>query len=147
MNRIVRGAIAGATATLPMTGVMYGGKAIGLLQTPPPRQITGNAARKANKPPEQTSEQAFNASWVAAHLGFGIGCGIAYALIRPLLPANTVTAGILFGGAVWAISYVEVMPRLGLYPNPSEDSNSRTAVMIAAHATYGLALAEMERAL
>ena len=83
------------------------------------------------------------ARWVAAHLGFGAGAGIAYALGRSLFPRSRVLSGLAFGGAVWGISYVGLMPALGLYPAPDEDDPSRTAVMIAAHAVYGVTLAEV----
>jgi hypothetical protein len=39
------------------------------------------------------------------------------------------------------------MPALRLYPWPDEDSRSRRTVMIAAHAAFGLALAEADRRL
>jgi len=36
------------------------------------------------------------------------------------------------------------MPSLNLYPSPEDDSNQRQAVMIAAHAVFGTALATVE---
>jgi hypothetical protein len=39
------------------------------------------------------------------------------------------------------------MPSLNLYPSPEDDSNQRQAVMIAAHAVFGTALATVEHRL
>ena len=78
--------MSGFVATLPMTGVMYAGKWTGLLQTPPPQQITAQAGRKANVPPEQVPESAFDLAWLGAHFGYGTGCGVLFGLIAPVLP-------------------------------------------------------------
>jgi uncharacterized membrane protein YagU involved in acid resistance len=64
--------------------------------------------------------------------------------MRPLLPRSDLTAGLLFGAAVWSISYMGVMPTLNLYPAAKDDSHSRQAVMIAAHAVFGTALARID---
>jgi hypothetical protein len=39
------------------------------------------------------------------------------------------------------------MPSLNLYPSAQDDSNQRQAVMIAAHAVFGTALASIEHRL
>ncbi|GAC1402006.1 MAG: hypothetical protein NVSMB52_15910 [Chloroflexota bacterium] len=144
MNPVVRGSLAGIGATTAMTAVIYAGKAVGLLHTPPPQQITKNAQDSVGISRSQQSDETFNASWLAAHLGYGAGSGAGYTILRDLLPGNTITRGLIFGGSVWAVSYLGVMPALGLYPWPSEDSTSRTVVMIAAHAVFGVSLAEVE---
>jgi len=143
MQTLVRGALAGLAATVPMTVVIATGRAAGLLWTPPPVAITENVAERAGEDPDRGSP-AFQATWLAAHVGYGAACGAVYALMRPLLPRSDITAGLLFGGAVWSISYMGVMPALNLYPSAKDDSNSRQAVMIAAHAVFGTALASID---
>lgn len=64
--RLMRGAASGLMATIAMTGVMYAGKAFGLLHAPPPKQITRNAERKAGAPPSTQPPGTFSVSWVAA---------------------------------------------------------------------------------
>jgi uncharacterized membrane protein YagU involved in acid resistance len=120
---------------------MWAAEQMGLMRTPPPKQITASAEAKGDTQPQ--SRSTFTASWVAAHLGFGMGCGAVFALIRRFLPGNAVLAGLLYGGAVWGVNYAGLLPALGLYPAPDDDSSTRTATMIAAHAVYGVSLAEL----
>lgn len=144
MYRIIGGSLGGMGATAAMSAVMLGGKATGLLRTPPPKEITGRAGRQAGVPPQQVPKSAFDLTWVAAHLGMGMGCGAVFGLTRALWPRSDVRAGLLYGGLVWAVNYLGVLPAAGLYPWPSEDSNSRTAVMVASHAIFGVSLAKLE---
>lgn len=144
MNALVRGSIAGVVATIPMTAVIAAGRLAGLIQTPPPKQITANAERDAGVHPSSMSRESFHASWLAAHLGFGAAAGAVFALIGRFLPGSERSEGLLYGLLVWATNYIGLLPSLGLYPGPTEDSTSRTVVMIVAHGVYGVALAETE---
>jgi uncharacterized membrane protein YagU involved in acid resistance len=144
MQTLARGALAGLAATVPMTVVIGAGRAAGLMGTPPPVEITENVGEHAGEQPDRQSPE-FQAAWLAAHAGYGAACGVLFAAIRPLLPRSDLVAGLLFGGAVWGVSYIGVMPSLNLYPSAKDDSNQRQAVMIAAHAVFGTALATVER--
>ena len=146
MHRIAHGGLAGLLATGLMTLVVVGGRAAGLLRTPPPAEITARVEEEVGVR-RHVPEPAFRASWLAAHFGYGAACGIVYALLRPGLPAVPIATGLTYGGAVWVLSYVGFLPALGLYPWPEEDSRSRMAVMIAAHAVFGVTVAEAERRL
>ena len=64
-----------------------------------------------------------------------------------MLPRSNLAAGLLFGAAVWGVSYFGLLPSLNLYPSAEDDSNQRQAVMIAAHAVFGTALATVEHRL
>ncbi len=146
MRTIARGIVAGLAATAPMTLVIAAGRAIGLMRTPPPVLITANAVESTGQSPDRQSP-AFQAAWLTAHFGYGAGCGAIYALARPFLPRSVTVAGLLFGGGVWTISYLVMMPASRLYPSAADDSRSRQAVMIAAHLVFGLTLAGAERLL
>ena len=145
MGRLVRGATSGLIATIAMTGVMFAGKALGLLVTPPPKEITARAGEQTGVTPRHLSRDGFGAAWLGAHLCFGMSCGVGYVLARRLLPGKVLLPGMLYGIAIWCISYLGVMPELGLYPWPSEDSDSRKSVMIVAHAVYGVTVAASAR--
>ena len=147
MSRILRGAMAGVLATLPMSLVMLAGKVAGLMHTPPPKEITGRAARDAGVDQPRTQPKKFHLAWLAAHVGYGAGCGALYAVLHSVLWGSRRKQGLLYGLAVWAASYLGAMPALGLYPWPSEDDTSRAAVTIAAHVVYGVALAEIDERL
>jgi hypothetical protein len=117
-----------------------------LLVVPPPAEIARTAAAKAGVEAEPPS-WLDRAVWLAEHAAYGAGCGVGYALARPRLPASPVVAGLYWGGAIWGISYLGLMPALGLYPWPDDDRPTRAGVMIAAHAVYGVTLAELARRL
>jgi uncharacterized membrane protein YagU involved in acid resistance len=146
MQTLARGALAGLVATVPMTAVIGAGRAAGLLGTPPPIEIAENVAEQAGENPERQSPE-FQAAWLAAHMSYGPTCGVIFSTIRPMLPRSDLVAGLLFGGAVWGVSYISLMPSLNLYPSAEDDSNQRQAVMIVAHAVFGTALASIEHQL
>ena len=146
MDRLARGGLAGLLGTGLMTLVIAGARAARLLRTPPPAEITERAQQQAGVR-RRIPAPAFRASWLSAHFGYGAACGAVYTLVRPGLPASTAAAGLVYGGAVWAMSYLGLLPALGLYPRPADDSRSRMAVMIAAHAVFGVSVAEAERRL
>jgi uncharacterized membrane protein YagU involved in acid resistance len=146
MQTLVRGALAGLAATVPMTVVIGAGRAAGLLRTPPPVEITENVAEQAGEHPNRQSPE-FQAAWLAAHTGYGAICGLIFSAIRPVLPRSDLIAGLLFGAAVWGVSYIRLMPSLNLYPSAQDDSNQRQVVMIAAHAVFGTSLASIDSAL
>lgn len=146
MNRMLAGAIGGAVATLPMTGVIMAGERLGLFQTPPPLQVTESAVQRSGAPQPETTIIS-RATWMIPHVAYGAGCGAGFALIRRWLPPSPLIAGLVFGEAVWAVAYMGYLPATGLYPRPDRDVASRPLTMIAAHAVFGTALADLERRL
>jgi len=143
MQTLARGALSGLAATVPMTAVIVAGRATGLMGTPPPVEIMENAAEQAGEDPDRQSPE-FQAAWLAAHIGYGAACGVVFSAIRPVLPRSDLAAGLMFGMAVWGVSYIGLMPSLNLYPSPEADSNQRQVVMVAAHAVFGAALASID---
>jgi uncharacterized membrane protein YagU involved in acid resistance len=109
-------------------------------------QITANVQRRLTNE-EDIPGSVFQPSWLLSHLGYGAGCGVLYSRLRPLLPRPLALRGLAYGLAVWGVSYINLMPQLRLYPPVQEDRLSRTAVMIAAHVVYGVALSVLERQL
>lgn len=146
VSDLARGAVAGLAGTAAMTVAIAIGHAGKPTRTPAPAEITSNVELKVGVR-ERFSLPAFTASWLAAHFAYGMGWGAGYALLRPLLPRSTAIAGLLYGGGLWALSYLGLMPALGLYPRPKEDYPSRVATMIAAHALYGVTTSETQRRL
>lgn len=139
-SKLARGALAGLLGTAAMTPVIGLG-AIGWWKGPSPAEITANIQQKTGVDETPRNDPGFTPQWLAAHLSFGTGWGVAFALARPWLPASNVAAGLLWGGAIWAINYGMVLPALGLYPSPADDNKERMAAMMVAHAVYGTALA------
>lgn len=146
MHQFVRGAISGSLATVLMTVVIFGGRKLFGFHTPPPAEVTRRVSRRIGISLPR-SEGGFQVFWLAGHLAFGAVCGVLYVLARRFLPSHAVPAGLIAGGTLWGISYLGYLPGLSLYPPPEEDADGRTIVMIAAHAVYGVALAEAEQRL
>jgi uncharacterized membrane protein YagU involved in acid resistance len=123
-----------------MTGVMYAGKSIGLLQTLPPKEITAHVQSMTDT---ETDGLAFSLSWLSAHLGFGAAVGALFPWLRQAYPGPPEVAGALFGVSVWFQAYVGLLPELGLFPPATEDTTSRQAVMVTAHMVYGATLGRL----
>ncbi len=136
MNHLVRGGLAGALATVPMTAVIALGGGFRHGRTPPPERIAETAARRANVR-DNLPGPAFSASWLIAHVGYGGACGALFSLLGSHLPGPPITRGLTFGALVWGISYGALMPALHLYPPPHHQSPRQSALMLAAHVVYG----------
>lgn len=141
MKRLLWGGAGGILATAVMSVLMFASKALGIMRTPPPKEITANAERQVGAPPHRQPPPTFTVTWVLAHTGYGAAFGALYALGEKFLPLPRPLRGGLYGLALWAAGYLGLMPLLGLYPWPGEDNPGRTATMIAAHLAYGESLA------
>jgi hypothetical protein len=141
MNSMLAGAAAGAAATLPMTMVMetLHERLPGEPARPlPPREITEGVAAKAgvqNELDERDKQQLT----LAGHFGYGAACGALFGLAAPRRAPAAVASGVLFGLAVWGVSYLGLLPALGVRHHARHDPPARNALMIAAHLVYGAA--------
>jgi uncharacterized membrane protein YagU involved in acid resistance len=143
MNDLAAGAVAGFVGTAPMTVVMEGLRR--LLpeheQYPlPPREITEETAHKAGAD-GSLNEPLLKALTAAAHFGYGAAVGCGYGALARYLPGPTACKGMTYGLAVWAGSYLGLVPALGLLAPATEHPPRRTALMIAAHLVWGAATA------
>lgn len=143
-QRIRRGAVAGVLGTVAMTVPILAGQRLGLVTTPPPVEITANVSHRTSLLPDPSSP-TFPLLWSSAHLTYGAGAGIVFTTTFDQLPARTSLAGLVFGLTVWAVSYLGLVPALGLYPGPTEDARSREIVMIVAHGVFGVTIANAVR--
>jgi hypothetical protein len=133
-----KGALAGAGATVVMSGVMAAFHRVGLLGEPPPRKIVrrGLAGLGLGR-----SEPGLELATALAHLAYGAGVGALYGAAAALRPGLAGPAtGVATGLAVWAASYEGWLPAVGLHPSPGRDRPGRPAAMIAAHVAFGAAL-------
>ncbi len=146
MNTIVRGAMAGIAGTVFMSVPVFASQRLGLFASAPPVEISASVAKNIPILPSPSST-AFSVAWPVLHLAYGAAGGIVFNLIRGVLPKSTGGSGLVLGGAVWAGSYLGYLPLLHLYPAAEDDAHERTAVMLVAHAVYGITLAFVEKAL
>ena len=76
------------------------------------------------------------ATW-ASHFGYGAACGALYGALAANRRVPHVAAGVGFGLAVWAGSYLGWLPAAGILRPATEHPPRRTALMIAAHVVWG----------
>ena len=75
-----------------------------------------------------------------AHFGYGAAVGSLFAPVVEKTGIGGVGSGLLFGLTVWLVSYLGILPALGLFPPPHRETPHRNLLMIAAHLVWGAAL-------
>ena len=140
MKRILLGALAGLAATGPMTlsmKLMHEQLPRAEQYPLPPRQVTEGVAEKAGVNQHLGEEGRVAATW-ASHFAYGAACGALYgALTGERADRNPLLAGVGFGVAVWAGSYLGWLPAAGILSPATEHPARRNALMIAAHVVWG----------
>lgn len=143
MNRISKGLLAGAGATVPMSITMGALHKIfpeeEKREEPlPPRKITANLLHKLGLFPDELDEGTLS---LLNHFSYGAAAGAAYNLLTSRVPAvRTSWGGMGFGAAVWALSYFGIMPAIGLHKPATKEHSERNSLMLLAHLVWGASL-------
>jgi hypothetical protein len=141
VNRILRGAVAGALATAPMSAVMMGGKQFGLMGgSLPPKKITSRVLRRGGIRPSEGQQDALATVF---HLGFGTAAGAVFGVMAPKRLIARIPLGMAYGVAIYGVSYMGWVPAFGIMPAADRDRRDRQAVVLVSHLVYGTALALM----
>ncbi len=140
MNRVLRGALAGVVATVPMSALMMGAKRFGLVGGMPPEKITAHFLESSGIHPTETQQDA---AATVLHFGFGSAAGAVFGAVAPRRLIARVPLGMAYGAAIWGVSYMGWIPAFGIMPHAARDRRDRQMVMLAAHLVYGTALALM----
>jgi hypothetical protein len=142
MNGILLGAVAGLAATVPMSLAMK----LMHEQLPeheqyplPPRAVTMEVAERAGVREHLDEGEREAATW-AAHFGYGAACGALYGALAAGSRVPPLAAGVGFGLAVWAGSYLGWLPAAGILRPATEHPPRRNALMMAAHVVWGAGL-------
>jgi hypothetical protein len=141
---ILRGAAAGALATVPMSLTMLAAKRAGWMGKLPPEKITQSALNAADLPVDRQERKLLS---LIAHFGYGVGCGSLFALLlgnRSSSPSAPLL-GTAFATLVWAGSYVGWVPALGIMPTATRDRPGRPESMLVSHWVFGAALGALVR--
>jgi hypothetical protein len=136
---LLRGAAAGAVATLPMSAVMLAAQKAGALPKQPPEEIVDSALDAADV---DVTEETSNVLATVNHFAFGAGMGTVYAALRRATGGrgNGPATGVAYGLAVWFVSYEGWVPQITPLPPISRDREDRQSVMAGAHVVYGAVL-------
>ena len=105
MTDVVRGAGAGAVATVAMSAVMLAAGRLGMVGRQPPEAIVRRAGQLGGAEPRGRAAGVLAS---LAHLGFGAGTGAAYALLPPTARPVLRAVGVSLG--VYAASYAGWVP-------------------------------------
>jgi hypothetical protein len=136
LRRPVVGGAAGIVATVAMSAWQAAGQLTGPYGEQPPKRLVRAASRALGRPARRHGPVVWPAT-VAAHLGFGAGCGALYAAV---LPRSTAVRGAAFGLVVWVASYAGWIPAVGVLPPPHRDNARRVWTMLTGHVIYGAVL-------
>lgn len=143
---VSRGALAGFSATLPMTVSMSLFKKLPEHDsTPlPPERVARGIERKVGvKPEPETKKHA--AFTYGSHFAFGAVAGGLYSALVPRPEKAAIPKGIGFGLGVWAVSYLGWLPALRILPFPNRSSKQHIASQIISHVVWGAALGSLYR--
>jgi putative membrane protein len=135
----LRGAIAGAIGTVPMTLFMLAMHRLlpnWQRYALPPEEITHEAAERAHVREHMTKEQVLGATLVS-HLGYGASMGSLYSAFTEQFSVSTPIKGAVFGLVVWAGSYLGWLPAANFPVAAPEEPIRRNTMMIIAHLIWG----------
>lgn len=142
MHKLMRGAIAGTVATIPMTLVMMAlfRKLPPAQRYPlPPRLITANLAERAGIR-TIVRGPALTVATLLAHFGYGAATGALFPFLEGRRMSSAL-AGPGYGIAVWAASYLGLIPAMHILLPATRHPRERNALMLTAHVVWGAALA------
>ena len=84
---------------------------------------------------------------LAVHLAYGTTWGVLYGLLRASARWSPALAGAIYGLVVWLVGPALLVPAMKLMRPLPQEPPLRTAMMVAGHVAYGLALAAVFEAL
>ncbi len=145
MNKLLLlGALAGLTATVPMTIAMK----LMHEQLPereqyplPPRLIIEELADAADVEKDLSEKAKTNLSY-AGHFAYGAAVGVVYGTLISQIAKPNAANGAAYGLAIWAGSYLGWLPAMHILTPATEHPARRNALMIASHVVYGAVLGE-----
>ncbi|HEY0603709.1 MAG TPA: DUF6789 family protein [Herpetosiphonaceae bacterium] len=150
-SQLLSGALAGCVATAPMTAsmeLMYR-----LLpqheQYPlPPSEITAELTDQTGVRDDLDTDEHVGLTLVN-HFAYGAAAGAIYGPLSKYAPLPPALKGIAFGLVVWTVSYLGLLPALGILRPATEHPGRRNLLMILAHVVWGsvtgLVVERMER--
>lgn len=138
-SQLFAGALAGCIATAPMTAsmeLMYR-----LLpreeQYPlPPSEITAELTDQVGVREKLNKEEHVGLTLVN-HFAYGAAAGALYGPLAKYVPMPAALKGIVFGLIVWTVSYLGLLPALGIMRPATEHPQRRNLLMILAHVVWG----------
>jgi hypothetical protein len=136
---ILKGALAGFIATIPMTAVMlalYRWLPWHERYPLPPWRVTYRLLRRTGAEEHLESDEQ-EAVALVNHFGYGAGTGALYGLLAGLFSIRSIWGGVMFALSVWSGSYLGWLPASRLHPPATDEPARRNILMIASHMVWG----------
>lgn len=149
MNSLLRGAIAGALATVPMTmamEIMHRSLPKYERYPLPPKEIITEIAQEIGVR-QFLDQEDLNIATMISHFGYGAAMGALYDPLSTRTSVPPLSKGLAFGLLVWSGGYLGLLPALGILRPATQHPPRRNALMITAHLVYGLSLATLDEQL
>jgi uncharacterized membrane protein YagU involved in acid resistance len=140
--RTLVGALGGLSATGPMTvGMLWLHRLLPRKHrySLPPREITMKVMEKWGIR-EKLGPEARAAWTLVNHFGYGTMAAVMYSLVASRVPAGALLKGPIFGALVWLVSYLGLLPALGVLDPATKHPRLRNALMFLVHVVWGLFL-------
>jgi hypothetical protein len=120
-------------------------------QPPEPWEQASTPAKVARRNSEGVFEHDVPAERIgllthAMHWAYGTGWGAVYGLVAGTVAVRPLRGGLTFGAAVWAMSYVQLVP-MGLYEPPWRYPPQAMAQELGYHLAYGAGVGAAEHLL
>ncbi len=139
-SSIPTGALAGAMATVPMTLILFGvAPFLPHVKAFPPKMAVKMVTEKAGLWQLLSARQRSWLSW-GGHFGYGALMGSVYVRIAKKYRVSGVGSGVAFGLAVWAGSYLGMLPALGIKQPLRKSYWDDHVQLVAAHLVWGAVL-------
>ncbi len=146
LSNVLSGALAGLVATLPMTAsmeAMFRFLPHHEQYALPPSEITTKFTDELGVS-EQLDQPEHSALTLFNHFAYGAAAGALYGPIAPAFKPNLGAApalkGIAWGIVVWTVSYLGLLPALGVLRTATQHPGRRNMLMIVAHLVWGSVL-------
>jgi uncharacterized membrane protein YagU involved in acid resistance len=111
----------------------------------PPKMAVGMVTGKAGLWQQLPARQRNRLSWVS-HFGYGALMGSVYAPVAKRYAGSGVGSGVAFGLAVWAGSYLGMLPALGIRRPLRKSFWDDHVQLVAAHVVWGAVLGWLAKA-
>jgi hypothetical protein len=142
VHAVVRGMVAGALASVPMSAVTLAAQRAEVIEEQPAESLVRFAGRVTGQHPPRPVVEAMAA---VSHAAVGAGLGAAYALLPRVGPPRL--RGAALGMAFGAAAYESWIPALGVLPAGSAGRPARQGALVLAHAVFGAALGTLDERL
>lgn len=142
LSRAARGAVAGVTATIPMTAVFVAARAAGAYDTLPPTEILERLVGPTRRRRRTRSVDRWS---MVLHVIYGAGAGAVFAVLAPGARGRRAALGPVWGALVWLASYEGWLPAAGILPSAHRDHPPRARAIAIAHLVWGTSLGLLTR--